>query len=69
MVGAATMSVTLLGLHEPAFTVMELKIFNNAPCHKGIECQNLVLQRDYAVLAPSIFRLQPLLNSRDFIQG
>ena len=69
MVGAATMSATLVRLHEPAFTVMELKIFNNAPCHKGIECKNLVLQRAYAVLAPSIFRLQPLLNSRDFIQG
>ena len=69
MVGAATMSVTSLGLQEPTFSVMELKIFNNAPCHKGIECKNLVLQRTYAVLAPSIFRLQPLLNSRDFIQG
>ena len=58
MVGAATVSETLLGLHEPAFTVMESKIFNNALCHKGIECQNLVLQRAYAVLAPSILRLQ-----------
>ena len=58
MVGATTMSVTLLGLHEPAFTVMESMIFNNALCHKGIECQNLVLQRAYAVLAPSILGFQ-----------
>ena len=62
------MSATLLRLHEPAFTVMELKMFNNAPCLKGIECKNLVLQRAYAVLVPSIFRLLSLLNRRDFIQ-
>ena len=58
MVGVTTTNVTLLMLHEPAFTVMELKIFNNALCHKGIEYQNLVLQRAYAVLAPSILGLQ-----------